>query len=146
VVRYQPSVLIIERDAQQKHFIGDERLERMQREYGFQVVPHTTSRNKADPILGVASMAGAFLRNEIVIPWGDEFTRDRMGTLIAQLRAWRANVPTRLLIQDGVMSLWFNWRNWMENRIERGVNDLHSEWHQNALPYEPTPYRVASFG
>lgn len=143
--RYHPNVVIIERDAFQKALVNDTRLAAIARRYGFQIVPHTTASAKADPILGVASMASAFILGEVSIPWQDDFTRRRLDGLVTQLRAWRPDVPARLLKQDAVMSLWFNWRYWMENRIARsGDDEWRAGWNRTSLPYNPTPYAVMS--
>ena len=141
-VRYFPIVLVVERDAFQKSLVNDSRLADISRRYGLSIVPHTTSRNKADPILGVASMAGDFIAENVSIPWGDEFSRKRMEPLTAQLRAWRPDVNARMLKQDGVMSLWFNWRYWKENLMARG-QDL-TIWNRGGTPYKPTGYSPIS--
>jgi hypothetical protein len=141
---YFPQILIVERDSFQKSLAGDLRLAALSARYGFHVLPHTTTRNKADPLLGVASMASSFILKEVRLPWGDELARSRMDALVGQLRAWRPTVATKLLTQDAVMSLWFNWRYWTENKMARGDGDMHSSWNRGGTPYAPTPYATVT--
>jgi hypothetical protein len=119
-------------------------LEELSHRYGFQIVPHTTSKAKADPILGVASMASDFIRGDLSLPWMDDFSRSRMEPLVQQLRAWRPDIPARLLKQDAVMSLWFNWRYWKENLLARAQHT--NAWNRGGTPYEPTPYMPVTAG
>lgn len=109
---YRPAGVIIEKNAFQRGLANDHRLAAMGRELGFWVKPHETGTEKNDPILGVAAMAGAFTASEIRIPSGDPTALERFKDLTDQLDAWRPNVPTRLIRQDTVMALWFNWKHW----------------------------------
>ena len=62
----------------------------MGRKYGFQIHPHNTTRNKIDPVMGVAAMATSFIREEITFPWegGDTgISAVRMEPIVAELRA-----------------------------------------------------------
>lgn len=142
--RYSPSLLIIERDGHQKHFRADDRLVALCERYGVQTQDHTTSRNKSDPMFGVASMPSSFMRREIRFPYGDEMSRIRTDALVHQLRSWRADVPTKLLVQDAVMSLWFNWRNWRQWLEAHETTNMHEQWHRQGMPYHPTDYVAAS--
>lgn len=135
-MRYRPVEVVIEEAAFQKGLVNDERLRVMGRERGFRIIPHTTTRNKSDPVIGVASMAGSFLRREIAIPNGSQFAKDRMGPLCHQLRSWRPNVSGKMLTQDTVMALWFGWRRFMDfKRAELNTTN----WRRGALPWNPTP-------
>jgi hypothetical protein len=131
-IRYQPRRLVVERDAFQKGLAYDERLRRLSNLYGFELIPHTSSRNKADEVLGVASMAGSFQRGEFRIPFSDELTRSRMNPLIEELLNWRPNISGNLLEQDLVMSCWFCWKNWMEMRDSIDVKPVR-EWRPSWL-------------
>lgn len=113
-VRYRPSVVIIEMDAQQKGLGNDDRLRAMAQRYGFAVRPHLTRGVKADEIFGVASMDQSFRKCEISIPWKDQSDKDRMNDLVTQLRSWRPDIKTKHLTQDLVMALWFIWRHWRQ--------------------------------
>lgn len=120
VVKYRPSVVIIEFDAQQKGLGNDDRMREMAGKYGFVVQPHITRMEKQDPIFGVASMNQSFIRKEISIPWGDQASQDRMRPLVEQLRSWRPPSKTATGArakdprQDLVMALWFSWRWWFK--------------------------------
>lgn len=147
-MRYQPQHVVVETVAWQRALERDERLQAMARRYGFQTHPHNTNRNKLDPIMGVAAMASSFIRNEITFPWegGDTgISASRMQPILAELNAWRPNVPTKLLTQDFVMSLWFAWLWIMEHRHTMGLSS--SAWKRAGLPYKalhrPNLTRVA---
>lgn len=121
-IRYKPHILIIERNAFQKGLARDDRLLTMASSYGFRLAEHHTHTNKRDETFGVASMAQDFARQLIQIPFStDPITRARMEPLINELESWRADVPTRKLRQDRVMSLWFAWLRWrqygQQNRV-----------------------------
>lgn len=113
---YRPTQLVIEKNAFQRGLANDYRLAEVAARHGFLIRHHETGRNKTDPTLGVAAMAGGFIAHEIDIPWGDDTTRSRFKPLIDQLSNWRPNIPTRMLKQDAVMALWFAWKNWQEWR------------------------------
>ncbi len=112
VVKYSPSIVIVEFDSQQKGLGNDERLRAMSMRHGFTIRPHLTRQKKMDEVFGVASMDQSFKKGEIRIPWGDQATIDRMTPLVTQLRAWRPDIKTKHLTQDLVMSLWFVWLYW----------------------------------
>ena len=134
--RYRPSDVIIEAAAFQAGLARDERLERLAKMHGFRVREHTTSRAKSDPILGVASMASAFLRHEIRIPWGTQLAEGRFAPLIAELLSWRPDIPTKHLKQDSVMALWFGWKFWMEKRATLG--QVTDNWNFDGIPWRDT--------
>lgn len=131
--RYNPLDVVIETAALQKGIARDERLQNMSRIYGFRVVEHQTSGRKMDPILGVASMASSFIRQDIVIPWGTQLAEARLGPLIAELISWRPDIPTRNLKQDTVMAMWFAWRFWMESRGTIGFDT--DDWDFAGIPW-----------
>ena len=111
----QVSDVIIEAMNFQRGLSRDERLMDMQRHYGFAVREHLTGWNKYDADIGVASMVGSFLREEILIPWADDKqTRHEMEELIRQLKAWRPGQRGSKLRQDRVMALWFVWIVWRQ--------------------------------
>lgn len=125
VVKYRPSTVIIEVDAQQKALGNDERLRQMSQRYGFTIRPHLTKGMKMDMVFGVMSMERSFKAGEIRIPMGDKPSEDRMRDLITQLRAWRPpergpngtmKYTTKHLTQDLVMALWFCHLYWAQIR------------------------------
>jgi hypothetical protein len=131
-MRYRPSLVIVEFDAQQKGLGNDDRLDAIATMLGFVVKPHRTANNKAikgDPIYHVAAMNQSFVTGEISIPWADEEYRRKMEPLIHQLRMWRPDLPTKKLRQDAVMALWFCWREWMRIRDGRRAQ----------VPLQPRP-------
>lgn len=115
-MRYRPQRWVVEIGAFQGSLFGDQRLQEMSRRFGFELTPHATNRNKADPSLGVGSMASSWSLKEITVPYGDETTRIKADAFHRELLAWRPNVPTRLIVQDRVMAAWFAWRVWMAER------------------------------
>ena len=143
-LNYRPQLLIVEADAQQKGLVADERLDEMARKLGFTVLPHITSGKKLNNPLAVAAMATSFARGEIDLPWADTNCQERFAELVSQLRKWRPNVPTKLLRQDAVMSLWFNWHHWTKTRKDMESVNLLEAVKLTALPYPPTPIPVRS--
>lgn len=146
-VRYHPSHLIVETDTMQKGLARDERLLAMAEQLGFQVLEHRTSGEKADPVLGVASMAGSFQRGEIGIAWGDDYSRRKLEPLCAQLLAWRPSIDElgrykrSYIRQDAVMALWFIWRWWM---VARHYSADQSGIRGKGLPWSPTAWNRAA--
>jgi len=141
-LRYKPNDVIIEINAFQRALARDARLVEMSRKYGFRVREHTTGHNKADPILGVGSMAGSFERGEVIIPWADDFSRRRMEPVLAELRSWRPDLTAAKLRQDMVMAGWFGWRFIMERRAVLAAGA--ASWKRQGLPWRPTTWRRAS--
>ena len=137
--KWRPAAWVIEGNAIQGGLLRSDRIQDLSRQYGFSIVAHQTGRNKQDDIIGVASMAGSFLRHEIDIPWGDEEARRCFGPMCDELRAWRPDVPTKLLRQDEVMTLWFLHLHWYRKRSEL-ASSVRRNVQARGLPYAPTPY------
>ena len=114
--KWRPSEVIIESNAIQGGIARDSRIDALKTKYMFEVREHQTSFNKFDDKIGVASMAGAFRRNEISIAWGDADATEKMEQLIRELTNWRPDVPTRALRQDFVMAMWFVYLRWLQKR------------------------------
>ena len=107
--------VVIEAMNFQRGLSRDERLMEMQKAYGFAVREHLTGLNKYDEDIGVASMVTSFIKGEIELPWADDpdnYTRQEIGELIRQLKAWRPRKRGNKLRQDRVMALWFIWILW----------------------------------
>lgn len=135
VIRYQPQHVVIEAVHWQRALVRDERLEAMGRKYGFIPVPHNTNRNKLDPVMGVSAMASSFIRNEITFPYEGgpgAVSAARMDPILAELGAWRPNIPTRLLKQDFPMALWFGWLWIVQARHGMGIRT--DSWRREAMP------------
>ena len=120
VPQYGVNAVVIESNAYSSWLIHDEILMDYCRNRGIPISGHYTSRNKADPDFGVASMAGLFgsLRrhtdggrevhnddNLIMLP--DPDYSAGIKALIDQLIAWQPGKQGRQLRQDGPMALWF---------------------------------------
>jgi len=116
VVKYRPSVVIVEFDSQQKGLGNDERLRALAHRHGFTIRPHLTRQKKMDEVFGVASMDQSFRKGEIRIPWKTQQDKDRMADLISQLKSWRPDIKTKNLTQDLVMALWFVHLFWFETK------------------------------
>lgn len=96
---------------------NDERMQEMSQRHGFQIRGHLTGWNKYDPDIGIAAMATAFIKKEIVLPWMDDsITRHEVGELKRQLYAWKPGARGNKLRQDRVMALWFVWMLWGQRR------------------------------
>ena len=112
--QYRPSVWVVEQNNFQKGLHQDDRMKALEQKYRFRTVPHQTSRNKNDPVMGVAAMASAFADQEIRLPWGDEESIKQSQLLLDELRLWRPK--TKAVRQDLVMALWFGWLYWEQER------------------------------
>jgi hypothetical protein len=140
-IKWHPQVWIIEGNAIQGGIARSDRIKALSEKYGFTIVSHQTGRNKQDDVIGVASMAGTFLRGEISIPQGDDEARQSFAPLISELKAWRADVPTRFLRQDEVMCLWFIHLHWQRMRAQL-ASRIDRRVHTQGLPWKPSGYRA----
>lgn len=132
---YRFQDLIVEVNALQRGIARDDRLKILGDTHGFRIREHETNVNKWTPDFGVGAMAGSFLRGEIVIPWADKATQARMTPLVNQLRAWRPGVPSKLLVQNLVMAMWFAWRFWQQQR--KSMETDLSAWSTRGTPWRP---------
>lgn len=126
--------LVVETNAYQKGLAEDDRLKWLAREYGFRIHVHQTGTNKTDQAIGVARMPISFIEGRISLPGGDEHDREKLDILVSQLRTWRADVPTRKLVQDQVMAMWFCWLFWQKRRSTFGGKT----WRRSGLPFAAT--------
>jgi hypothetical protein len=132
--RYRPSELVVEINSLQRGLARDDRLQKMARDFGFRIVEHETTMTKWETDFGVGAMVGSFIRREMILPDEDDWSRSRLEPLLNQLEQWRPNVPVKLLRQDGVMSLWFNWRRWQQWREAGKVDE--TMWQMAGTPWQ----------
>jgi len=142
---YRVDQLIIEINGVQKGIARDERFREVARGLGCRVMEHTTLRNKTDPIFGVAAMAGAFQRGEISFPAADAEALDRMAPMFTELRAWRPDIPAKILKQDRIMSLWFVYLNWARSRAN-STAETRSTWGRRGTMWKPASYQRVKVG
>lgn len=122
----------------QKGLARDERLLEMRDHYGFALREHLTGWNKYDEGIGVASMVTSFIKGEIELPWADDdYTRNEIGELIRQLKAWKPKARGNKLRQDRVMALWFVWILWRQ-RWKAADVDSPSDWRRQGVPWSGT--------
>jgi len=107
ILRFQATELIIEDKAYQKALLTSERIEAICSKYGVKLRKHTTGTEKHDETFGVAKMETPMMQGHIHVPWGDDASQQEMGPLIEQLQMWRPDLPTKAIVQDAVMALWF---------------------------------------
>jgi hypothetical protein len=139
-IKWHPQKWIIETNNLQNAIGRSEQVQAMAAKYGFQIESHQTGKNKQDELLGVASMAGTFLRGELSIPYGDPEARESFDPLIDELKAWRADVPTRFLRQDEVMCLWFLHLSWQRTKTQL-ANRIDRHIYTKGLPWKSAAYR-----
>ena len=111
VIKYKPQELRIEINAHQKAYALDDNLRTFLAQYGCQLNPHFTGKNKWDVGFGVASMSalfgsmrdGRFQDNNIIELPSNEGS-EGLKTLVQELITWKPDTrnPT-----DCVMALWF---------------------------------------
>lgn len=131
--------VVIETKNFQAGLARDERLLDMQHFYGFAMREHLTGWNKYDESVGVASMCSSFQRGEIVLPWAaDDLTRNEIGELIRQLKAWKPGKRGNKLRQDRVMALWFVWILWRQRHKEAVATEDSTAWRRKGVPWGRT--------
>jgi hypothetical protein len=138
IIRYDPAYVVVEKNTLQSGFYLDDRFLEMKARYGFQTWPHHTGANKHSPQYGVPAMMNAIVRLEIEFPGllGEQ-GHHGLTQLFEQCLAWRADVPTKMLTQDHVMSLWMDYLLWRQIR-DQIAPDL-SGWTRDGLD-DPTMY------
>lgn len=143
-LRYRPEFWVIENNTLQSGYLTDDDFIELRDEFGFRAVGHHTGENKKDQQLGVPAMMAAIVRGEIRFPKiGPDDTA--FATLFDQLMAWRPDIPTKLLVQDQVMSLWFCYLLWRKLRAQ--VNQDASSWKRPGLEQVTMyPYAKTNIG
>jgi hypothetical protein len=130
---YGVNIWVIESNAFQKFLTLDTELTRWLADRGVKIVPHYTSRNKADPEFGVASLEPLFgqltrtnggagklvhVRGSSLIELPDLDRSSGIRALCEQLITWEPGKRGSKLKMDGPMALWF-WE--LRARIHLGV-------------------------
>lgn len=138
----QVTDVVVESKNFQQGLSRDDRLIEMRNRYGFRISEHLTGINKYNEDIGVPSMATAFIRGEIVLPWaGDDLTREEIGELTKQLEKWRPGARGSRLRQDRVMALWFAWilwRNRWKGKADAQRRDSTNEFRRTGIPWGKT--------
>ncbi len=135
-VRYRPNVWVIENNTLQSGYLTDDAFIDLREQYGFRAVGHHTGGEKKDAQLGVPAMMEAIRRGEIRFP---RITEDHDGftRLFDQLISWRPDKPTKMIVQDGVMALWFAYLLWKK---QRGAIIAEGKPLRRAALLDPTLY------
>ncbi len=113
--RYLPNTWVIENNTLQSGYLTDDAFIELREAYNFRAVGHHTGGNKKDLQLGVPAMMEAIRRGEIRFP---RITEEHEGftRLFDQLMSWRPDKPTKMIVQDGVVTLWFAYLLWKKLR------------------------------
>jgi hypothetical protein len=134
----QVTDVVIESMNFQRGLARDERLQDMQKHYGFAIREHLTGWNKYDEDIGVPSMVTSFIKGEIELPWAeDDYTRHEIGELLRQLYAWKPKARGSKLRQDRVMALWFGWILW-RNRWKNAPDGINASGFKRNVPWAGT--------
>jgi hypothetical protein len=91
---------VFEQNAAQRWLLQDPEMDRIRAKT--MVIPHTTNRNKADPELGVSSLALDFEYGRVRLPYGDVEGRNASQLLIDEAVSYPQG-----LSDDVLMALWF---------------------------------------
>jgi hypothetical protein len=138
-IKYRPEWWVIEDNTLQSGYLTDDAFINLQKKWGFNAIGHYTGGTKADDKLGVPAMMSAIVRGEIVFPMiGDDHVG--FARLFDQLKAWRPDVPSKRLVQDEVMALWFCYLLW--RKLREQVNIDVSVWKRSGMA-KPTMYPYA---
>lgn len=100
IAMYQPDYFIFEQVAAQRWFLQDPQMDNIKQKLS--VLPHTTGRNKGDPVLGVESMAMDFEFGRIRFPYGDAESKAMSEMLFEEAKTYPQGRTDDLL-----MALWF---------------------------------------
>lgn len=93
---------VVEVNAAQRWLLQSTEYQMMRAEMGVSVIPHTTGRNKADPVLGIGSLGPAYEFQKVSLPWGDPTAMREVQPLIEELISY----PTSET-DDTIMAQWF---------------------------------------
>ena len=111
VITYRPNELRVEINAHQKGYALDDDLRNWLAQYGCDLKPHFTGKNKWDTNMGVASMSTFFgtmregkFQNNNSIEFPSTEGSEGMKALLQQLMTWKPNTKGKT---DCVMALWF---------------------------------------
>jgi hypothetical protein len=104
---YAPQYFIFEQVAAQRWFLQDREMDRIRNH--LQVIPHSTGKNKGDPVLGVESLAIDFEFGRIKLPYGDA-----EGKAMAEYLFDEARTYPQGRTDDLLMALWFIKYNYMK--------------------------------
>jgi hypothetical protein len=122
---YEPDYLIFEQNAAQRWLLQDPNMDRLRQRV--RVRPHTTTgRNKADPQLGVESLAVEFEFGRIRLPYGDAESRAMSQMLIQEAKSYPQGETDDLL-----MALWFIRFNagFLVSREQLAADPARPRWH-----------------
>ena len=97
---YQPQYFVFEQNAAQRWFLQDPIMDKLRKR--LRIVPHTTSRNKGDPVLGIESLSTDFEFGRIRLPHGDAEAKAMSEYLIEEILTYPQGKTDDLL-----MALWF---------------------------------------
>lgn len=100
IKNYRPDYFIFEQNAAQRWLLQDPEMERLRGKV--MVLPHTTNRNKADPVLGTASLAVDFEFGRVRLPYGDTDAKAATQLLLDEAFTWPQGQT-----DDVLMALWF---------------------------------------
>ena len=111
VIKYRPNELRVEINAHQKGYALDDDLRNWLAQYGCDLKPHFTGKNKWDTNMGVASMSTFFgtmrdgkFQDNNSIEFPSTEGSEGMKALLQQLMTWKPNTKGKT---DCVMALWF---------------------------------------
>ena len=137
--------VVIEENAFQKGLIREDVLLDASKQYGFQIWPHSTNKNKYSEEIGVASMAGSAAAGEIKVAFADDaITQAMMKQFFRQCKAWQPGRSGTSLRQDQVMSTWFPWIKWRDRYKRKTKQAIQAARPDSgppktrALPWTPT--------
>lgn len=115
VKQYHPDYFIVEQVAAQRWLKYDPNLIAMQELYGFQTIPHNTTKNKHDPDWGVISLSSDIAEGRVRMPYGDQVGRDMSAILEAEALMWSPE-QAKAVRNDTLMALWFMKANFRKMR------------------------------
>lgn len=134
--------LVLEDKAFQRGLLEDEAMVELSLALEAEIVGHQTGNNKYDENIGIPSMARSFARGEIELPGAnDVLTQEAVKQLEKQLTTWRPYKRGTRLTQDLVITLWFAWMRWREEK-EYLAETIPPTIKTGGLPWRPIAITV----
>ncbi len=120
--QYRPDYLIMEENAAQRFLLQSSDFDWLKQR--LTILPHSTGRNKGDPVMGVESMAVDFEYGRFRFPYGDAESRAMTENLFDEARMYPQGETDDLL-----MALWFIKWNLMRLAPKYSGQASKTTWH-----------------
>ena len=112
--------LIFEVNDYARWFLQNREVQEWQKRFSVRVIPHTTSRNKADQDLGFSSLASDIEFGRVRLPYGNGPARIMTSRFVDEATNWTSPRDT----DDQLLALWFIKNNYQALRPPHVVHGI----------------------